>query len=82
MPILFKEPISFSARTFNQSPFILYTMSDSEHDLIPIVDLAASAPADQSTGELCKAFREVGFAYIKNHGIPEEKIQEAFSWVR
>ncbi|KAJ3495794.1 hypothetical protein NLG97_g3132 [Lecanicillium saksenae] len=57
-------------------------MGDLMQDLIPIVDLAASAPADQTTSELCKAFREVGFAYIKNHGIPEEKIEEAFSWSR
>ncbi|KAJ4147022.1 hypothetical protein LMH87_001575 [Akanthomyces muscarius] len=55
-------------------------MGDSPQSVIPIVDLAASAPTEQAANELCKAFREVGFAYIKNHGIPEERIEEAFSW--
>ncbi|XWW94535.1 hypothetical protein V2A60_002478 [Cordyceps javanica] len=56
-------------------------MENSSQNAVPIVDLAASTLAEQAT-ELCKAFREVGFAYIKNHGIPEAKIEEAFSWSR
>ncbi|EGX88681.1 gibberellin 20-oxidase, putative [Cordyceps militaris CM01] len=57
-------------------------MSDPSPGLVPIIDLAASAPTEEQANDLCKAFREVGFAYIKNHGIPEETIQEAFSWSR
>ncbi|KAJ2975763.1 hypothetical protein NQ176_g5339 [Zarea fungicola] len=49
---------------------------------VPIVDLAESAATGEAGKELCKALREVGFAYIKNHGVPEETIQEAFSWSR
>lgn len=48
---------------------------------VPIVDLAESAATGEAGKELCKALREVGFAYIKNHGVSEETIQEAFSWV-
>ncbi|OAA55127.1 Oxoglutarate/iron-dependent oxygenase [Cordyceps fumosorosea ARSEF 2679] len=55
-------------------------MGDSVHDL-PIVDLGASSLEEQGA-QLCKAFRQVGLAYVKNHGIPEEEIEEAFSWSR
>lgn len=54
--------------------------------LIPIIDFGQVCiePADndcfsennmqQLAEELQKAFRTVGFAYIKNHGIPSEKV--------
>ncbi|XP_074614192.1 uncharacterized protein LOC141873957 isoform X2 [Acropora palmata] len=58
--------------------------------LIPIIDFGQVCiePADndcfsennmqQLAEELQKAFRTVGFAYIKNHGIPSEKIASIF----
>ncbi|XP_061170505.1 uncharacterized protein LOC133179804 [Saccostrea echinata] len=58
--------------------------------MIPIVDLAPyslSATADQvdtSTlrklaDEICHAFQDVGFVYLKNHGIPQQLISDVFT---
>jgi isopenicillin N synthase-like dioxygenase len=32
--------------------------------------------------ELFAAFRDVGFVYLKNHGIPQEKLDTVFTTVR
>lgn len=53
---------------------------------IPIIDLepVRSGSEDEAlaTGrQVYEAFRDVGFAYIRNHGVPQEKIDEAFGWV-
>jgi isopenicillin N synthase-like dioxygenase len=31
--------------------------------------------------ELHEAFKNVGFAYVKNHGVPQDVVDEAFAWV-
>lgn len=53
---------------------------------IPLVDLSAlkdsTNPALNASKSLVDAFRISGFAYVKNHGIPEEIIKSAFQWVR
>jgi isopenicillin N synthase-like dioxygenase len=60
---------------------------DVEADVaIPIIDLGPirSGTPDEAlaTGrQVYEAFRDVGFAYIRNHGVPQEKIDEAFKWV-
>lgn len=53
---------------------------------IPIIDfelLRSGCPDDaRKTGrEVYEAFRDIGFAYIKNHGLPQELINQAFEWV-
>lgn len=53
---------------------------------IPIIDLqrARSGAPDEVTRaaqEVYLAFKNVGFAYIKNHGVPQDLIDEAFEWV-
>jgi isopenicillin N synthase-like dioxygenase len=53
---------------------------------IPVIDLAplqsGSREAALKTGkEAFEAFREVGFAYIKNHGVPQELIDQSIEWV-
>jgi hypothetical protein len=53
---------------------------------IPIIDLAplrSGNPQDAlETGKkVYDAFRGVGFAYIKNHGLPQELLDQAFEWV-
>ncbi|KAL1862502.1 hypothetical protein VTK73DRAFT_6878 [Phialemonium thermophilum] len=52
---------------------------------IPIIDfgpLRSGRPEDATAvgKAVYEAFRDVGFAYISNHGIPEEVIKEAFEW--
>ncbi|KAF6796955.1 flavonol synthase flavanone 3-hydroxylase [Colletotrichum sojae] len=53
---------------------------------IPLVDLSGlEADADneaamQAGKTLVEAFRTAGFAYVKNHGIPDEVVVAAFAW--
>lgn len=53
---------------------------------IPIIDLEpvrSGTPKEaRETGQkVYEAFRDVGFAYIKNHGLPQELLDRAFEWV-
>ena len=54
---------------------------------IPIIDLSAmclgktaesSTEIRQLADEIYRAFCTVGFVYIKNHGIPREKVRISF----
>ncbi|EFE44132.1 oxidoreductase, 2OG-Fe(II) oxygenase family [Trichophyton verrucosum HKI 0517] len=52
---------------------------------IPVIDFAPfrdGSPEDaEATGKkIFEAFRDVGFVYLKNHGVPQEVVDEAFSW--
>ncbi|KIV84345.1 hypothetical protein PV11_00129 [Exophiala sideris] len=54
---------------------------------IPIIDLEpmrSGNPDDaHKTGtQVYEAFKSVGFAYIKNHGLPQELLDQAFEWSR
>ncbi|KAL4895259.1 hypothetical protein BDV59DRAFT_199935 [Aspergillus ambiguus] len=54
---------------------------------IPVIDLepARTGRSDevaQTAQEVYHAFKYVGFAYIKNHGVSQELIDEAFEWSR
>lgn len=54
---------------------------------IPTIDLGpmrSGTPQEvYETGKkVYRAFRDVGFAYIKNHGLPQELLDQAFEWVR
>ncbi|KAK1991147.1 flavonol synthase/flavanone 3-hydroxylase [Colletotrichum falcatum] len=57
-----------------------------ESPTIPLVDLgglydgAGAEDASQAGEALVGAFRQAGFAYVKNHGIPEDTLNEAFLW--
>ena len=53
---------------------------------IPIIDLEPARTgtpeeAAQVAKDVYQAFKNVGFAYIKNHGVSQELIDEAFQWV-
>lgn len=57
-----------------------------QHLSIPVIDLApARSGSDEDVQivakELYEAFKNVGFAYVKNHGVPEDVVNEAFHWV-
>lgn len=53
---------------------------------IPIVDFAKVGGGDKRKEEVAReidmAFREVGFVYLRNHGVDAEMVREAFEWVR
>jgi isopenicillin N synthase-like dioxygenase len=40
-----------------------------------------SKEAHETGKKVFEAFRDVGFAYIKNHGLPQELLDQAFEWV-
>ena len=53
---------------------------------IPIIDfgpLRNGHPEDAAAvgKAVYEAFRDVGFAYLINHGIPQQVVNEAFQWV-
>ena len=52
---------------------------------IPVIDLAGWSTGkleekQRIAKELTEACRTVGFVYVRNHGVPEELLAEAFSW--
>jgi isopenicillin N synthase-like dioxygenase len=54
---------------------------------IPLVDFAkAVGGTKEEKGKVARqiddAFRNVGFVYLKNHGVPLEMVGECFDWVR
>ncbi|KAL6705325.1 hypothetical protein ACN47E_007135 [Coniothyrium glycines] len=57
-----------------------YTMRD-----IPIVDFGAFLHGDEPARkkvarDIDTAFRDVGFVYLTNHGVPKDKIEQCFAW--
>ncbi|KAJ5727381.1 gibberellin 20-oxidase [Penicillium malachiteum] len=58
---------------------------DMENLSIPIIDLEPARTgtpeqAAQVAQEVYLAFKNVGFAYIKNHGVPQSLVDGAFEW--
>jgi isopenicillin N synthase-like dioxygenase len=54
---------------------------------IPVVDLSkftkgTEEERKQFVAELGKAYEEVGFVAVKNHGIPDEKIDDLYNYVK
>lgn len=52
---------------------------------IPIVDFSAfpsgtKEEQDLAARQIDTAFRDLGFVYLTNHGIPKHKVSECFSW--
>ncbi|KAF2026839.1 Clavaminate synthase-like protein [Setomelanomma holmii] len=52
---------------------------------IPIVDFSQASSGIQDEKEhvakqIDEAFRNVGFVYLKNHGVPLDMVEECFSW--
>lgn len=62
------------------------TSNIDQQSSIPVIDLApARSGSDEDVQivarNLYEAFKNVGFAYVKNHGVPEDVVNEAFNWV-
>ncbi|CCM03542.1 uncharacterized protein FIBRA_05676 [Fibroporia radiculosa] len=50
---------------------------------IPIIDFAPFIDGSNKQGvadAMYRSFRDVGFVYLVNHGLPKEKIDEMFDW--
>lgn len=61
-------------------------MDDTMPSSIPVIDLEPLRCGDpdrlkMASGELLQAMTSIGFVYLKNHGIPQQQIDEAFQWV-
>jgi hypothetical protein len=63
-----------------------HRFGDSEMADIPVVDFAKATNGTREEKErvaksIDDAFRNVGFVYLKNHGVPLEMVDECFGWV-
>jgi hypothetical protein len=51
---------------------------------IPIIDFGPfldGSNKHEVAGKMVSSFKEIGFVYLMNHGIPTEKSAEMFEWV-
>lgn len=53
---------------------------------IPLIDLGPMRSGEPQQAarigrDVFEAFRDVGFAYIQNHGVPQDLIDQMFEWV-
>lgn len=61
-------------------------ISVDQHLCIPVIDFTPARTGSEEdrrrvAKELYEAFKNVGFAYVKNHGVPQDAVDEAFVWV-
>ncbi|XP_055332023.1 uncharacterized protein LOC129583948 [Paramacrobiotus metropolitanus] len=57
-------------------------MTKDQETIIPVIDFAQyDIPGQRETvsSEICQALRTVGFLYLKNHGVLDQKIRNAFT---
>lgn len=52
---------------------------------IPLVDFSpfvngGKEEQERAAQQIDNAFRDVGFVYLENHGVPKEKVEECFAW--
>jgi isopenicillin N synthase-like dioxygenase len=54
------------------------------HSVVPLIDFShfRQEKSLEPARELFAAFRDSGFVYLQNHGVPQEVVDEAFVWVR
>lgn len=61
-------------------------VSEAAELAIPVIDLepvrsGSTEEALAAGKKIYEAFRDVGFAYIRGHGVPQQDIDNAFAWV-
>jgi isopenicillin N synthase-like dioxygenase len=61
--------------------------SDRKQGDIPVVDFGkflhgTEQDKKEVAGQIDDAFQNVGFVYLKNHGVEKKLVQECFEWVR
>jgi isopenicillin N synthase-like dioxygenase len=52
---------------------------------IPLIDFGLFLKGDEkekqkAAEDIDDAFRNLGFVYLKNHGVPKEMVEECFAW--
>lgn len=54
------------------------------HEVVPVIDfsLFRKEKSLEKAKKLFAAFRDSGFVYLQNHGVPQDIVDEAFAWVR
>lgn len=54
------------------------------NSVVPLIDFSRFRKEKtlEPAKELFAAFQDSGFAYLQNHGVPQEVVDEAFAWVR
>ncbi|MDE2239416.1 MAG: isopenicillin N synthase family oxygenase, partial [Rhodospirillales bacterium] len=58
-------------------------LASAQLDAIPVIDIAPLLAGDDAPAEaIGRACREIGFFYIKNHGIPQELIDRVYENAR
>jgi non-haem dioxygenase in morphine synthesis N-terminal len=55
-------------------------------NVVPVIDFSQFRSSNPDTAletaqKLFAAFRDSGFVYLQNHGLPQEVVDEAFTWV-
>jgi hypothetical protein len=84
----------YSFKPFVPRPFVITVImahdsaSDAGHSpsVVPIIDFSKfrSSNPDEALAtsqKLFAAFRDSGFAYLQDHGLSQEVVDEAFAWV-
>ena len=56
----------------------------SDHDIIPVLDLGPFLAGEPGAlarlgREVCRALEDIGFFFIKNHGVPQELVDRVFA---
>jgi hypothetical protein len=59
---------------------------NSQPQTVPLVDFGkflngSQTDKKQVSGEIDSAFRNVGFVYLQNHGVSQERVEKCFDWV-
>ncbi|KAK7528131.1 thymine dioxygenase [Phyllosticta citriasiana] len=81
-----QKPVSQTTSTPAQPPSAATPAKAAADSPVPIVDFAGFSKGEDAVArnqvarDIDDALRTVGFVYLKNHGVPAGKVDEAFEW--